>query len=98
MIKEAVASSPRPHQALPENLLGDLRRLIDQTRKSIASSVNAGLTMLYWHVGNRILKEFLQGERAEYGQAIVVTVSRQLVIDYGNGFTEKNLRRMIQFC
>ncbi len=87
-----------PITSIPEGLLEDLRHMIDQTRQSIASTVNAGLTMLYWHVGNRIRMEILQGERAEYGQKIVVTVSRQLTIDYGNGFSEKNLRRMMQFA
>ncbi|NGX27400.1 MAG: hypothetical protein K940chlam6_01336, partial [Chlamydiae bacterium] len=81
-----------------ENLVGDLRGLIDQARSSIATTVNSTLTLLYWHVGARIHKEVLKEERAEYGKAIVASVSRQLVLDYGNGFTEKNLRRMIQFA
>lgn len=80
------------------DLLGDLRHMIDRTRQSIASSVNAGLTLLYWHVGNRIYREILLEERGDYGQSIVVTLSRQLVLEYGNGFTTKNLHRMIQFA
>jgi len=60
--------------------------------------VNAGLTLLYWHVGSRIRKEILQDERAEYGKKIVATVSRQLATDYGKGFLEKSLHRMIQFA
>lgn len=50
--------------------------MIDQTRRSIASTVNATLAMSYWHIGDRIRKEILQGERAEYGREIVVTLSR----------------------
>ncbi len=84
--------------ALPKGLLEDLRSMIDQARKSIASAVNIALTMTYWRVGHRILKEILQEERAEYGKGIVVSLSRQLVLEYGNGFTDKNLRRMIQFA
>ncbi|MBS0272645.1 MAG: DUF1016 family protein [Proteobacteria bacterium] len=78
-------------------LIKDLRKIIEKAQQAIASTVNAGLTLLYWHVGNRIRMEILQEERAGYGKEIVVTLSRQLVIDYGNGFTDKNLRRMIQF-
>lgn len=81
-----------------ETLIGELRQIIDRTRTSIASTVNAGLTLLYWHIGTRIRKELLQNERAEYGQKIVATVSRQLALDYGKGFMEKSLRRMIQFA
>jgi predicted nuclease of restriction endonuclease-like (RecB) superfamily len=92
---------PQP-QALvttvPVALLEDLRHMIDQTRKSIASTVNAGLTLLYWHVGARISKEIPKDERAEYGKKIVATLWRQLTADYGKGFLEKNLHRMIQFA
>src|SRR5260370_35294239 len=35
---------------------------------------------------------------AAYGEQIVVTPSRQLVVDYGRGYSEKNLRRMVQFA
>src|ERR1700722_4091459 len=80
------------------DLLQDLRKMIEQTRQSVASAVNSSLTLLYWHVGDRIRREILLEERAEYGRSIVVTLSRQLVLEYGNGFTDKNLHRMIQFA
>jgi predicted nuclease of restriction endonuclease-like (RecB) superfamily len=84
--------------SLPSGLLEDLQHMIDHARASIATTVNERLTILYWHVGKRIKKEILNGERAEYGQKIVATVSQQLVLDYGKSFTDKNLRRMIQFA
>lgn len=79
-------------------LMDDIRRMIEATRSSVATTVNAGLTMLYWHIGKRIREESLRGERAEYGQEIVVSLARQLTAEYGRGFEEKNLRRMIQFA
>ena len=39
-------------------------------------AVNAELTLLYWQVGRRIADEVLQGERAEYGQQIVLELSK----------------------
>ena len=54
--------------------------MIDRTRESIAVAVNSGLTMLYWHIGNRVRKEILNNQRAEYRQEIVSTVSRQFVL------------------
>lgn len=99
MTPKQLASPPQSDHTLPipQGLLEDLKRLIEHARQSIACTVNAGLTIAYWRVGHRILKENLQNERADYGKQIVVTVSRQLASDYGNGFNEKNLRRMIQF-
>ncbi len=78
-------------------LIEELRQLINETRGRVASTVNAELTMLYWHIGSRIRTEVLQNERAEYGKQIVSTVSAQLTNEFGKGFDSKNLFRMMQF-
>ena len=78
-------------------LLVDVRQLIEEARSAVAATVNAGLTMLYWRIGERINVEVLKGVRAEYGKQIVTTLSQQLMLEYGDGFEEKNLRRMVQF-
>ncbi|MBU4263602.1 MAG: DUF1016 family protein [Proteobacteria bacterium] len=88
-------NSPIQHNDV---LLHDLRGLIEETRSTVATTVNAALTMLYWQIGKRINEEILKGDRAGYGEQIVSTLSRQLVVDYGNGFNVKNLHRMIQFA
>ena len=36
--------------------------------------------------------------RDKYGKQIVVSVARQLTVEYGRSFEEKNLRRMMQFA
>jgi hypothetical protein len=40
--------------------------------------VNAGLTVLYWQIGERIRRDVLQEKRAEYGAEIVSALGRQL--------------------
>lgn len=87
-----------PVVAAVDLVIDDLRRMIEKTRQSVASTVNASLTSLYWHIGHRIRQEILKENRAGYGRGIVATLSRQLATDYGNGFAEKSLRRMIQFA
>jgi predicted nuclease of restriction endonuclease-like (RecB) superfamily len=82
----------------PRELLLEIRALIEEARRQTAVAVNMGLTVLYWRIGKRIHLEVLGSGRAAYGEQIVATVSRQLVADYGRGYTEKNLRRMIQFA
>ncbi len=49
-------------------------------------------------MGDRIRREILEGRRAEYGVEIVRTLSAQLEVEFGRGFGEKNLRRMVQFA
>ena len=41
------------------NVLSDIRNLIEQTKLQVAVSVNAGMTLLYWHIGERINREIL---------------------------------------
>ena len=81
-----------------DTLLTELRGLIETARQHIAQTANATLTMLYWHVGQRIRREVLQDQRAGYGEEIVSTLSAKLVKEYGRGFAEKSLRRMVQFA
>ena len=81
-----------------EPLVQHLRELIENTRKRVASVVSDETSQLYWNVGNAINTFVLQGNRAEYGKQIVATVSRQLAEEYGSGFEEKNVRRMMQFA
>jgi len=42
--------------------------------------------------------DILKNTRAEYGKQIVATLWRQLTTEYGTSFSEKNLRRMMQFA
>lgn len=62
---------------LSAELLNDVRRMIEETRSAVATTVNAGLTMLYWSIGKRINGEILKGDRTDYGKKIVATLSQQ---------------------
>lgn len=81
------------------NILADLRQLIDNCRNKVAVAVNTGMTTMYWHIGERINREVLNGARAEYGKRIVATLAKHLTEEYGgNQFSLNNLRRMMQFA
>lgn len=87
-----------PSPAAPSALLGDIRALIEASRQRAASAVNAELTLLFWRIGQRIHTEVLAGQRAGYGEEILPTLAAQLSREYGRGFGEKNLRRMVKFA
>jgi predicted nuclease of restriction endonuclease-like (RecB) superfamily len=79
-------------------LLSDIRLLIETSRQELAVTVNSSLTLLYWHIGQRIYNEVLQGERAGYGEQIIALLAKQLEADYGRGFSSKSLRHMLRFA
>src|ERR1022692_3643247 len=82
----------------PTALLADLRGLIQQAREGVARAVDSELTTLYWHIGQRIRRNILREQRAGYGERIVSPLGTQLETEFGRGFGEKNLRRMIRFA
>ena len=84
---------------VPAELINDLRQIIDSARSHVAATANYELTAMYWNIGNRINRDMLNNERAEYGKQIVATVARQLQEEYGTkGFEERTIRRMMQFA
>ena len=95
-----LAPTARPTRGLaaPDRLLDDVRNLIRQAREATAQAVNSALVLLYWQVGQRIHRDILKEERAGYGEEILPTLSAKLVTDFGNGFSARNLARMVRFA
>lgn len=88
-------ASRLPTPAHPSALLSDVRALILAARQSVATTVNAAIVQLYWHIGQRIRRDILGQKRAEYGQGIVATLSKELTAEFGQGFSVPNLSRMM---
>jgi predicted nuclease of restriction endonuclease-like (RecB) superfamily len=99
-LKRAPAKAGRPlaKVARPNLLLGEVRTIILEARQQVDRMVNASLTLLHWQLGDRIRRDVLAQKRAEYGEKIVATLGAQLEAEFGRGFAEKNLRRMVQFA
>ncbi len=85
-------------KSISADLIGDIRGLIETARHNVAVTVNVGLTILYWQIGDRIRQDILKEKRAEYGKEIVATLSQELTKEYGNGFTYSALTRMVRFA
>lgn len=81
-----------------EALLSDIRSLTEAARMRVSTTANVEMVLLYWHIGDRIRKDILGMERADYGKQIVQTLSGKLILEYGRGFTRTNLFNMIRFA
>ncbi len=88
----------KPAITVDQQLIADIRGLIEQNRQQLASTVNSALTILHWQIGHRIHSEVLKGNRAAYGDEIIPTLSKQLQEEYGRGFSAKSLRHMLRFA
>lgn len=96
--KRALRRSGPARLALARSVLAEVRDLILEARQQTARMVNSSLTILYWRVGDRVRREILKERRAEYGAEIVRTLAERLEEEFGRGFGEKSLRRMVQFA
>ena len=79
-------------------LVSGISHLLEEARRSAAQVVNRILTTTYWEVGRRIV-EFEQGgeARAEYGEALIPQLARDLTGRFGRGFGAVNLSLMRRF-
>jgi hypothetical protein len=67
--RTAIVGSASHRDLASQALIEDVRRLIAEARRTVASTMNAALMMLYWRIGKRVVDETLRGER-------LLTVSR----------------------
>lgn len=88
----------KEHQSTTSNLFTDIKTLIQQSKHEVAVYVNSAMTMLYWRIGKRIVLETSGKGRSEtYGQEVILNLCRNLSQEFGGTFSEKNVRRMMQF-
>lgn len=80
------------------DLWGDIRSLIDSARTHVAQVVNSAIVLTYWGVGDRIRREVVRQERAEYGKQLVSKLAQDLTAQYGPGFSRTNLFHMLRFA
>lgn len=78
--------------------VSDIKKLIEQSKQQLALAINSTMSLLYWQIGARVREEILKNKRAEYGEQIVQSLSAQLTLEYGKGFSKRNVFNMIQFA
>ena len=71
------------------------RAAIDTARGKMTHAVNSAMVEAYWTIGREIAETV--GDRAEYGSHLITYLARNLITEYGKGFSEPNLRNMRQF-
>lgn len=81
-----------------DDILTDMRGIIDAARRSAYQAVNYAILQRNWLLGYRIAEEELSGDnRAEYGAEIIKNLSKELTDAYGKGFTKSNLYSFYAF-
>ena len=81
-----------------EYFLSDVRQIINEARINTVRSVNHALTLMYWHIGQRIVLEEQQGnEKAKYKEYLIKNLANVLEKEFGSGYSHRQLELMRQF-
>jgi len=83
-------------QPKSEVLFSEITNLIEESRKGVAVTVNATLTMLYWEIGKKINQDILNNQRGDYGKQIISSLAKRLTEQYGKGWSEQHLRHCLR--
>jgi len=79
-------------------LVDNIGSLLEQARKKVYYQINQTLVQTYWEIGKNIVEYEQEGKaRAEYGSHLLASLSKDLTLKYGKGFSERNLERMRKF-
>ena len=81
-----------------QELLGRISLTYAEGRQRAFQAVNARMIETYWRIGHDIVEYEQRGEaKAEYGQALLTNLSRDLTRLHGRGFSRSNLVYMRLF-
>ncbi len=81
-----------------DGLYEEVAALILAARSRVRSTVNQEMVLTYWRIGQLIVEDEQEGEaQAEYGKAILRSLSERLAAEFGKGFDVTNLQYMRKF-
>ena len=83
---------------IDKEFVSEIRQIINTARSNAMRSVDFCRVQMYWNIGKRIFEKQQQGkERADYGSYLIRNLSRQIMPEYGSGFSVRQLERSRQF-
>lgn len=81
-----------------DSLFQSVKEIITQSREKVFRIANSTLLLTYWQIGQLIVEDEQQGKnRADYGKFVLKNLSKKLLLEFGKGFDESNLRNMRSF-
>jgi predicted nuclease of restriction endonuclease-like (RecB) superfamily len=78
-------------------LYKEITKAIGDSKRNVVMAVNSEMVILYWNIGKIIKTEILQSGKAEYGKSVISDLSKELITDYGKGYSQRNLFSMVRF-
>ena len=81
-----------------EKMISDIEALVNTSKNELATSINKVMTVTYWSIGKYIVEFEQDGNaKAEYGKNLLSTISKELTLRLGKGYSRPNLNNMRKF-
>lgn len=81
-----------------EKMISDIEVLVNASKNELATSINKVMTVTYWNIGKYIVEFEQDGNaKAAYGKNLLSTVSKELTLRLGKGYSRPNLNNMRKF-
>lgn len=80
-----------------ENLIKDLRKIIESSRNTIYRQVNTELLKMYLCIGEKISESLNNKTRNAEKRMTITSISKDLSKEYGKGYSRRNLSLMLIF-
>ena len=81
-----------------DTLYLNIKNILQSARDNAYRQVNFIMVEAYWNIGQQIVEEEQNGkDRAEYGVYLIKELAQKLTVEFGTGFSQRNLRNMRQF-
>ena len=78
--------------SIPKGFVSDVRQIIDSGRQQAFKAASSIIISTYWNIGRRIVEEEQKGNtRAEYGSRLIAGLADALTLEYGSGYSKRNL-------
>jgi predicted nuclease of restriction endonuclease-like (RecB) superfamily len=76
----------------------EIKQILITARQQSYRAINAAMIEAYWKIGQKIVLQEQNGkEKANYGEAVLIELSKNLSAEFGKGFSYSNLRNFRQF-
>jgi predicted nuclease of restriction endonuclease-like (RecB) superfamily len=83
---------------LRNSFIEEVKKVIEESRVKAIRSVDHIRVRMYWELGRKIVEEEQNGQdRAQYGDYLINSLSKQLTVEYGEAFSKRQLERYRQF-
>ena len=83
---------------IPSKFILEIKNIVLDAQNKAVRAVNVQRVLMYWEIGKKIVIEEQNGsDRAKYGTFLISRLSKELIGEFGSGYSQRQLQTCRQF-